>query len=129
MPSTPESNLSFKSRNRHEHSDQDPRQGASEIDIEGGVETGADGSYAYVADRGVVLYDEAGKVYRRIGGITDITAQRQAEEANRRHSAALKEAEARSKQQIQALAAAETNKHGSDVAAAKCRPARSSRTR
>jgi PAS domain S-box-containing protein len=39
----------------------------------------ADGSYAYVVDRGVVLYDEAGKVYRRIGGITDITAQRQAE--------------------------------------------------
>ncbi|CAG0948577.1 Phytochrome-like protein cph1 [Burkholderiales bacterium] len=43
----------------------------------------ADGSYAYVADHGVVLYGEDGRVHRRVGGVIDITAQRQAEFALR----------------------------------------------
>lgn len=48
----------------------------------------ADGSYAHVIDRGVILYDREGKVQRRIGGVIDLTAQRLAE-------AALRESEAR----------------------------------
>lgn len=47
----------------------------------------ADGSYAYVVDRGVVLYGGDGLVKRRIGGITDITAQRLAEFALRESEA------------------------------------------
>jgi PAS domain S-box-containing protein len=40
----------------------------------------ADGSYAYVADRGFVIRDEDNKPIRMIGGITDITQRKQAEE-------------------------------------------------
>lgn len=39
----------------------------------------ADGSYAIVFDRGYVLHDEAGNPARMIGGMTDLTEQRQAE--------------------------------------------------
>jgi len=48
----------------------------------------ADGSYACVVDRGVILYDGDGRVQRRVGGVIDLTAQRLAE-------AALRESEAR----------------------------------
>jgi PAS domain S-box-containing protein len=39
-----------------------------------------DGSYAYVLDRSYVIRDSAGKPVRIIGGITDITDRKQAEE-------------------------------------------------
>ncbi len=39
----------------------------------------ADGSYAHVADRAIVLRDEHGRPLRMIGAITDITARREAE--------------------------------------------------
>jgi PAS domain S-box-containing protein len=39
-----------------------------------------DGSYAYVLDRGHVIRDAAGKAVRMIGGMTDLTERRQAEE-------------------------------------------------
>jgi PAS domain S-box-containing protein len=40
-----------------------------------------DGSYAVVLDRGYVLQDAAGKPTRMVGGISDVTERRQAEEA------------------------------------------------
>lgn len=40
-----------------------------------------DGSYAIVMDRGWVLHDAAGKAIRVVGGITDVSEQRAAEEA------------------------------------------------
>ena len=39
----------------------------------------ADGSYVLIADRGRVLHDRAGRAVRMIGGMSDITAHRQAE--------------------------------------------------
>lgn len=39
-----------------------------------------DGSYAYVLDRGHLIRDAAGKAVRMIGGMTDLTVRRQAEE-------------------------------------------------
>jgi PAS domain S-box-containing protein len=41
----------------------------------------ADGSYAYVLDRGYVIYDSGGRPTRMIGGMTDITDRKQAEVA------------------------------------------------
>jgi PAS domain S-box-containing protein len=43
----------------------------------------SDGSYAYVADRGYFIYDGVGKPLRTIGGLTDITERKRAEEALR----------------------------------------------
>jgi PAS domain S-box-containing protein len=43
----------------------------------------ADGSYAYVFDRGYVLHDEDGKSIRMIGAMMDITDRKRAEEALR----------------------------------------------
>jgi len=40
-----------------------------------------DGSYATVIDRGFILRDDAGKPVRIVGGISDVTQQRQAEQA------------------------------------------------
>lgn len=40
-----------------------------------------DGSYATVIDRGFILDDDAGKPGRIVGGISDVTEQRQAEQA------------------------------------------------
>ena len=40
-----------------------------------------DGSYASVLDRGFILSDNAGKPVRIVGGISDVTEQRQAEQA------------------------------------------------
>jgi two-component system, NarL family, sensor histidine kinase UhpB len=40
-----------------------------------------DGSYATVVDRGFILADAAGKPVRIVGGISDVTEQRQAEQA------------------------------------------------
>ena len=40
-----------------------------------------DGSYAAVLDRGFILCDDAGKPVRVVGGISDVTEQRQAEQA------------------------------------------------
>jgi two-component system, NarL family, sensor histidine kinase UhpB len=40
-----------------------------------------DGSYASVIDRGFILADAAGKPVRIVGGISDVTEQRQAEQA------------------------------------------------
>ena len=40
-----------------------------------------DGSYASVMDRGFILDDAAGKPVRIVGGISDVTEQRQAEQA------------------------------------------------
>jgi PAS domain S-box-containing protein len=40
-----------------------------------------DGSYASVLDRGYILHDAAGKPVRVVGGITDISERRRAEEA------------------------------------------------
>lgn len=39
-----------------------------------------DGSYVPVSDRGIVVRDKTGKAVRMIGGLADISAQRQAEE-------------------------------------------------
>jgi diguanylate cyclase (GGDEF)-like protein/PAS domain S-box-containing protein len=39
-----------------------------------------DGSYLPVSDRGIVVRDKTGKAVRMIGGVADISAQRQAEE-------------------------------------------------
>lgn len=39
-----------------------------------------DGSYAYVMDRGFVIYDEQGNGVRMVGGITDLSAQKEAQE-------------------------------------------------
>ena len=39
----------------------------------------ADGSYAYVADRAIVLRDATGRALRMIGAITDVSARREAE--------------------------------------------------
>jgi PAS domain S-box-containing protein len=43
----------------------------------------ADGSYAYVVDRGYFIYDQARKPLRMIGGLTDITERKRREEALR----------------------------------------------
>lgn len=53
-----------------------------------------DGSYAVVQDRGWVIRDAAGQAIRIVGGMTDITARKQAEEKV-----------ARSRQQLRALSA------------------------
>jgi len=43
----------------------------------------ADGSYTYVFDRGYIEFDASGKPLRAFGGMMDITARKQAEEALR----------------------------------------------
>jgi two-component system, cell cycle sensor histidine kinase and response regulator CckA len=43
----------------------------------------ADGSYAYVLDRGYLIHDEAGRPVRMIGAMIDITQRRSAEEERR----------------------------------------------
>lgn len=43
----------------------------------------ADGSYAYVFDRGYIIRDDTGKPLRVFGGMVDMTARKQAEEALR----------------------------------------------
>lgn len=53
-----------------------------------------DGSYAIVMDRGFVIHDDANKPVRVVGGVSDITEQRHAEEALQR-----------SRQQLRALTA------------------------
>ena len=40
----------------------------------------SDGNYAYIMDRGRVIRDEAGRAVRMVGGMTDITEQRDARE-------------------------------------------------
>ena len=65
--------------------------------IDGGSETWGDeyrflrgdGSYAHVLDRGFVIRDADGKPLRMVGGMTDLTASKRAEES------ALRDAEAR----------------------------------
>lgn len=44
----------------------------------------ADGTYAQVFDRGVVLHDKLGRPIRMVGGMVDISARKAAEEALRR---------------------------------------------
>jgi PAS domain S-box-containing protein len=51
----------------------------------------ADGSYAYVANRGFVICDDCNKPIRMIGGITDITQRKQAEELLIDYSQTLKQ--------------------------------------
>jgi signal transduction histidine kinase len=41
----------------------------------------ADGGYKYILDRGIFIYDEAGKAIRLIGTMQDITALKQSEES------------------------------------------------
>jgi two-component system sensor histidine kinase UhpB len=43
-----------------------------------------DGSYAHVYDRGYVIRDRAGKAVRMVGGMSDVTERKQAEEELRR---------------------------------------------
>ncbi|HEY1173853.1 MAG TPA: PAS domain S-box protein [Verrucomicrobiae bacterium] len=52
-----------------------------------------DGSYAYVLDRGYILRDEEGKAIRMIGGITDISERRVAEEKLREQATLLDKAQ------------------------------------
>ncbi|MEK7952619.1 PAS domain S-box protein [Luteolibacter soli] len=40
----------------------------------------ADGRYAYVLDRGFVIRDEGGRAIRMVGGMTDLTARKEAEQ-------------------------------------------------
>ena len=40
----------------------------------------ADGGYAYVLDRGFVIRDESGRAVRMVGGMTDLTARKKAEQ-------------------------------------------------
>lgn len=54
-----------------------------------------DGSYAFVEDRGYVIRDAAGKPIRVVGGMTDITARRQAEEKAERSRRRLRSLSAR----------------------------------
>ncbi|MEX2374090.1 MAG: PAS domain-containing protein, partial [Dehalococcoidia bacterium] len=52
----------------------------------------ADGTYAYVVDRGVVIRDESGSAVRMVGGMTDLTAQREAQAEVRRQAALIEQA-------------------------------------
>ena len=49
----------------------------------------ADGSYASVADRGFMIRDKYGRALRMLGGISDLSAQRQAEQRLRQQAALL----------------------------------------
>ncbi|HEY1123008.1 MAG TPA: PAS domain S-box protein, partial [Haloferula sp.] len=49
----------------------------------------ADGRYAYVLDRGFVIRDESGRAVRMVGGMTDLTARKEAEEELARLNRAL----------------------------------------
>lgn len=51
-----------------------------------------DGSYAYVLDRGRVIRDSAGKAIRMVGGMTDLTDRKQAEDELRLHNRAIQAA-------------------------------------
>jgi len=51
-----------------------------------------DGTYIYIADRGEVVRDAAGKSVRMIGGMTDLTERRRAEEKLREQAALLDQA-------------------------------------
>lgn len=53
----------------------------------------ADGSYAYVLDRGHIIRDSSGKLARMIGGMTDLTTRRQAEEKLREQATLLDKAQ------------------------------------
>ncbi|HYW33057.1 MAG TPA: PAS domain S-box protein, partial [Gemmatimonas sp.] len=55
--------------------------------------TRADGTHAYVLDRGYVIRDAAGRATRMIGGMTDLTARREAEEQIAAQAALLNEAQ------------------------------------
>ncbi|MES2522029.1 MAG: PAS domain S-box protein [Gemmatimonadota bacterium] len=55
--------------------------------------TRADGTHAYVLDRGYVIRDAAGHATRMIGGMTDLTARREAEEQIAAQAALLNEAQ------------------------------------
>ncbi|RYD62827.1 MAG: PAS domain S-box protein, partial [Verrucomicrobiaceae bacterium] len=50
----------------------------------------ADGRYAYVLDRGFVIRDESGRAVRMVGGMTDLTARKEAEQDLARLNRALK---------------------------------------
>ncbi len=52
-----------------------------------------DGSYAYVLDRGYILRDAEGKAIRMIGGITDMSERREAEEKLRDQATLLDKAQ------------------------------------
>ncbi|MDA0815600.1 MAG: PAS domain-containing protein [Chloroflexi bacterium] len=52
----------------------------------------ADGTYAYVVDRGVVIRDKFGIAVRMVGGMTDLTTQREAQAEVRRQAALLEQA-------------------------------------
>ena len=49
----------------------------------------ADGSHALVLDRGFVMRDESGRAVRMLGGISDLSAQREAEQRLQRQAALL----------------------------------------
>ncbi len=49
----------------------------------------ADGSLAYIFDRAIIVRDESGTPVRMVGAMTDITAQRRAEEGHQRLAAIL----------------------------------------
>jgi PAS domain S-box-containing protein len=52
----------------------------------------ADGSYAWVMNRGYVIRDSSGKAIRMIGGMTDVTQRREAEERIAEQAALIDEA-------------------------------------
>ncbi len=52
-----------------------------------------DGSYAFVLDRGNVIRDDTGRAVRMVGGITDLTARKEAEERLREQAALLDRAQ------------------------------------
>jgi PAS domain S-box-containing protein len=53
----------------------------------------ADGTHAYVLDRGYVIRDARGRAIRMIGGMTDLTSRREAEEQIAAQAALLNEAQ------------------------------------
>jgi PAS domain S-box-containing protein len=52
-----------------------------------------DGAYAFVLDRGHILRDDAGRATRMIGGMTDLTARKRAEEQLREQATLLDKAQ------------------------------------
>ncbi len=51
-----------------------------------------DGTYAFVIDRGYIIHDESGTPVRMIGGMTDLTERKRAEDQLREHAALLDKA-------------------------------------